>query len=247
MYSSVPTTVPESVAPVIQPEGPTGRRRGRGRRRLATARFEPRDAEVHDERVAGPVNHDVGGLQVAMDDAGLVRRLQAGGDLPRDPQRLRYRQLAARVEERRQAPPVDVRHRDVLGAVDLAEVVDAHDVLVRHLARQQQLALEPVLEFRRHRRSVPGPDDLDGHGDAELGVPRLVDRAHAADAELPHDPVAGAERMAGDQQTFAAALYPRGGRHRGHPQRASSHPDWRLNGRSAIARQNGPSGVRFVR
>ena len=49
--------------------------------------------------------------------------------------------------------PCDVRHRDVLDAVDLAEVVDADDVLVRDLAREQQFALEAPLELR-----APSPD-----------------------------------------------------------------------------------------
>ena len=37
------------------------------------------------------------------------------------------------------------------------------------------------------------PDDLERDGDAELGVPRLVDGAHAADAEQAHDVVARTE------------------------------------------------------
>ena len=51
--------------------------------------------------------------------------------------------------------PVDVRHRDVLDAVDLAEVVNADDVLVRDLAGEQQLALEAPLDFGRGMRGPP--------------------------------------------------------------------------------------------
>ena len=55
---------------------------------------------------------------------------------------------------------------------------------------------------RLNRRSISAPrrvghdlraDDLDRDGHAELGVPRLVDRAHAADAEHADDVIAGAE------------------------------------------------------
>ena len=46
----------------------------------------------------------------------------------------------------RQVRALDVRHRDVLDAVDLADVVNADDVLVGDLAGEQQLALEPSLE-----------------------------------------------------------------------------------------------------
>ena len=47
-------------------------------------RRRARDAEVHDERVVLGGDHDVRRLQIAMDDARLVRGDQAGGDLPRD-------------------------------------------------------------------------------------------------------------------------------------------------------------------
>ena len=55
------------------------------------------------------------------------------------------------------------------------------------------------------------PDHLERHGHAEFGVPRLVDRAHAADAELPDDPVARAERLAGNEHAFAAGRASAGG------------------------------------
>ena len=53
------------------------------------------------------------------------------------------------LEDGREVRALDVRHRDVLDAVDLAEVVNADDVLVRDLAREQQLALEAPLDFSR--------------------------------------------------------------------------------------------------
>ena len=48
------------------------------------------------------LDHDVGRLQVAVDDAGFVRGLEAAGDLPREPQRARDRQLAVAPQHRRQ-------------------------------------------------------------------------------------------------------------------------------------------------
>ena len=98
---------------------------------------------------------------------------------------------------RREIGALDVRHRDVLDAVDLAEVVNADDVLVRDLAREQQLALEAALDFRGRRRIRHhlGPNHLDRDRDAELRVPRLIDRAHAADAEQPDDVIARAKRL----------------------------------------------------
>ena len=75
-----------------------------------------------------------------MDDACFVRRLQARGQLACEMDRARHRQLAVAPQHRREVCALDVRHRDVLDAVDLAEVVDADDVLVGDLARENQLA-----------------------------------------------------------------------------------------------------------
>ena len=106
------------------------------------------------------------------------------------------RQLAVAPQHRRQVVALDVRHRDVLDAVDLAEVVNADDVLVRDLAGEQQLVLEAL--FRRRQRDAAPPvraNHLQRDRDAQLRVPGLVDRAHAADAEDPDDVIARAERL----------------------------------------------------
>src|SRR6185436_20795332 len=91
----------------------------------------------------------------------------------------------------------DERHRDVLDAVDLAHVVNAYDIAVRHLPRQQQFLLEAPLDVA-HGDRIPGdlgPHHLHRHHHAQLGVPGLIHGAHAADAEQPHDDVAGAELL----------------------------------------------------
>ena len=124
-----------------------------------------------------------------MHDAGGVRGDETRRRPSGQPQHLRESAAVPRADDRREIRAVDVRHRDVLDAVDLAEVVDADDVLVRDLAREQQLALEAALDLLRgvavaHRF---GPDDLQRDDDVELGVPGLIHGAHAADAEQPHD------------------------------------------------------------
>ena len=86
-----------------------------------------------------------------MDDAGFVRRLQARGDLPGERHHFRDRQALV-AQNRRQVRPLDVRHRDVLDAVDLSEVVNADDVLVRDLTRQEQFLLEAPLDVLRGGR-----------------------------------------------------------------------------------------------
>jgi hypothetical protein len=47
-----------------------------------------REAEVRDPRPATPVDHDVGGLQVPVQDAAVVRGSEARAELARDLERL---------------------------------------------------------------------------------------------------------------------------------------------------------------
>ena len=98
-----------------------------------------------------------------------------------------------------QVRPLDERHRDVLDAVGLTQIVNAEDVLVRDLPREQQLLLEAPLEVDADAgiRQHLGPDHLERDRDAELLVLRLVDRAHAADAQQPLDAVATGKQHPG--------------------------------------------------
>ena len=117
------------------------------------------------------------------------------------------RQLAFLVQHRREVRAVDVRHRDVLDVADVAEVVNAHDVLVRDLAGEQQLALEPPCDFGGQRRIGHHlrADDLDGDRDSELRVPCLIHRTHTADAQQPDDVIARTECLAdGKRSVFWA-------------------------------------------
>ena len=117
------------------------------------------------------------------------------------------RQRARAAQQLRQRLAFDERHRQVLDAVDLAEVVNADDVLVGDLAREHQLALEALLElFRgggvRLRRRT---DHLDRHRHAQLVIERLVDGAHAAGAEQLQDRVARTDLLPGLERAIAGA------------------------------------------
>jgi hypothetical protein len=105
------------------------------------------EAEVGDLGGAADSEQDVRRLQVAMDDAGVVRGFESAADLPGEPHGARHRQLLLTLQDGREVVPLHVGHRDVLDALDLAEVVNAHDVLVRNLAREQQLVLEALFDF----------------------------------------------------------------------------------------------------
>ena len=98
---------------------------------------------------------------------------------------------------RREVGALDVRHRDVLDAADVAEIVNADDVPVRDLPREQQLALETALDFGRrlwighHLRA----NDLEGNRHRKLRIPGLIDGAHAADAQQPDDVISTTEAL----------------------------------------------------
>ncbi len=84
--------------------------------------------------------------------------------------------------------PFEVLHRQVRRAVLLAQVVDRDDVPVRELRGGPGLPEEPfamvgvVVEL--------AGDDLDGDDTGQQGIEGLVDRPHAALAELLRDFVA---------------------------------------------------------
>jgi hypothetical protein len=131
---------------------------------------------------------------------------------------------------------VDVRHRDVLDAVDLTDVVNANDVLVGDLPREQQLALEAPLDVGGdglvgHRFRT---NHLDGDGDAELGIPGLIHRSHAACSEQADDVIARTEWLPGLERQAAivqrsAPFEPGGGRRRNRRHRYAAD-----NGRRSI-------------
>ena len=172
-------------------------RAGRGRKRPRVGRA--RDAEVGEDRLLRVVDEDVGGLEIAVHDASLVRGAKPGHDLPGQRQRAGDRQLAFRGEQTREVGAVDERHRDVLDAVDLAHVVDADDVGVRDLPREHQLALEPPFQLLRGQRIRVRLDHLERKRQSQLGIPDVVDGAHPAHAQQADDLIALAKGLAGNE------------------------------------------------
>ena len=153
-----------------------------------------REAEVRDPHAAAPVEHDVRGLEVAVEDALLVRRVQARAELARDLDGLVDGETPDPLEQRREVLAVHVLHREEVAAFDLADVVDAADVRVRDLPREPDLGVEA-----REEALVRGDrlgQELQGDGLSELQVVGAVDLAHAALAEEPDDAVALAEHGA---------------------------------------------------
>ena len=115
----------------------------------------PRNAEVHDLHGAGGGQHDVSGLDVAVDDphpVGVLQGVQHAGD---DLHGLRDRDGLALAEELAHGVPLDVLHHDVghgtagaagLKQLLLAGVVDGDDGRVIECRRRLGLAAETGLE-----------------------------------------------------------------------------------------------------
>ena len=100
------------------------------------------EAEVGDPDLAAAVEHDVRRLEIAMDDAAIVRGGEPGADLPRELDRAVLREAADAAEQRREILAVHVFHREERVALEFADVVDAADVRVRHLPRHPHFGVE---------------------------------------------------------------------------------------------------------
>ncbi len=103
---------------------------------------DARQAEVGEADLAGAVEHDVRGLEIAVDDVALVRGGEAGADLPRDLERALLGESSDAPQQRREILAVDVLHRQERAAVDLVDVVDAADVRVRDLPRHADFGVQ---------------------------------------------------------------------------------------------------------
>ena len=101
---------------------------------------------------------DVVGLEVAVHDARLVRRLQRAADLPEQPPHLAERHRPA-LEARRQALAVEVLHHEVVAPVgELIEGEDVDDVRVADLVDRARLLLEAADQIGvTAPRAAPAP------------------------------------------------------------------------------------------
>ncbi len=144
------------------------------------------EAEVEDARLPVRSHDDVGGLEVAVDDAGGVSDRERVGDLDRDRQREQRLERAARhvLLERR---ALHVLQDDVVEPVRLADVVDRLDVGVVERGAERRLALEAAA--RRLAQGELRLQRLDHDGAREPQVLRLERRRLAAVAQRVDDPV----------------------------------------------------------
>ena len=149
------------------------------------------DAEVGDAHAPVGADEDVVRLDVAVDDAGAVRRRQAGAGLQehRDDLRPASRALG---QPARHGRALDELHGQVHRALVEIGLVQGDDVGVDELGQRARLA--QGARVGRLGAGLGGgrlaAHDLQGHPAVELRVVGGVDDAHAAGAQGVEDDVA---------------------------------------------------------
>jgi hypothetical protein len=128
-------------------------------------------------------------------DAAFVRRRDAGAELPRHVDRLVFRKPADAAEQRAQILAVHILHGQEAAAVGVAEVVEAADVLVRHLSRDAQLVVE--LCETAVVRSDALVQELQRDRLIEGEVVGSIDLAHAAASEQGDQTIASGDNGTG--------------------------------------------------
>ena len=170
-----------------------GREHHLGHRRVAVVRVgtarEQRhlgQAEVEHLHQAAAGHEDVRGLDVTVQHALRVRRVDRRGNLEREVEHGvdRHRVPADRLGER---APVEQLHGEEALPLALLDRVDRADVRVVQRRRRARLAQE-ALDGGRRRRQL-GRQELERDDPAEAEILGLVDDTHAAGAETIDDPV----------------------------------------------------------
>ena len=131
----------------------------RGERGVGGGVHDLRDAEVHQQHAPClALEHDVLGLDVAVDHAGLVCRLERPRGFHHDPLGFADRPAPVANQQRLEALAFDERHQDVHDAVGFTDIVDRNDV---------------GMAQRRDRFGLPAEPAQQGLGEGQVGPDRL--------------------------------------------------------------------------
>ena len=148
-------------------------------------------AEVGETRSAVGLEENVGGFDVAMEDAAAVRRRQSGGDVAPYLDRLLGVERPALAHAHLQVGTCDVLHDDEAPRTVFQKIEDRDDVRVRQAAHRLHLTAHP---FAGNLRRGGGRDEeLDRDIAADRAIPREVHDGVPAAAELADDLVSAEE------------------------------------------------------
>lgn len=158
-----------------------------------------RKAEIEHLHPAIRSEHDVAGLEIAVDDSLLVGDGESRGDLSGERKGLRDGKHAP-CEQRGESLALDVLEHEIVGAVPLFEAVDCANAGVTHESKYAGLALEPGQTIGAGRDMCR--QSLDGDIAIEPGIAGQIDLAHSAPAKFSLDHVRTDPRVKhGDQYT----------------------------------------------
>ena len=141
---------------------------------------------------------NVGGLDVAMDDAARVRGVERIGDFGGDLQQLLEMDRPARDAMLQRLAFEEFHHEEGVALI-FADIVDGADVGIVQRGGGAGFAAEAFQSLRIAGSLIR--EKFDGHGAAEADVFGFVDDAHAATADFFDDAVVG--NRASDHRRFA--------------------------------------------
>ena len=167
---------------------------------------EHRDPEIGDFDLEIRGDQDVGGLDVAMDDAVPVHVLQGAADLEDHLDHFIGRQKVLRRRVVCERLPADVLHHDVAQRLLDRHVEQLDDVGVAELADQRGLVQEERAVAPLQSRGAGLRERLDGDVAPGEGIFREIDDARGAEAQLLDD-VVFADAL---RKGFRHALLPAG-------------------------------------
>ncbi len=143
-----------------------------------------RDPEVRHHRPALHVEHDIGRLDVAVNDAAAVRVAECRAHLLHDGLHHRDRERADFADDAVERPALDELHHEVQRLPGFLDRVDRDDVRVAQRSRRARLTLEAL--GHSFAAEQVGAHHLDGDLTIERDVVGEVHRRHPALAEQPH-------------------------------------------------------------
>src|SRR5262249_192565 len=148
-------------------------------------------------------HQDVPGLDVAVDEAGAMRRVERSGDLRHDCDTALGIESSFAPQYLTQVRPVHVRHGEVEHSFVLTGGERRRDVRMVELRGDLRLAQEALTEAAVAREL--GREDLQRDSSAALHVLREEDRSHRARPDRAVDPESGYERPAANLRRHACS------------------------------------------
>ncbi len=156
--------------------------------------------EVADLDIPPFREEDVGGLDVSMDDIGLVRHLEGMEALLHDREGLARLHDALTLDQVAERSAAHILHHDKQMGIDVAESIDIDDVRVLEPAEDACFRLEPPQKLLVCRH--PGVHDLQRDHPIQRGVEGFVHNTH------PPMPQHGLDRIILDGLTYHRTCRP---------------------------------------